>query len=251
MIAFFRIIVVFIAFILITVLSCVFCLFRLRNTNNVYVTAYFMGRVSRLLGLKIELRIPDEVKALGPVVYVANHQSTYDIFTISYAVRPNTVSVGKKSLQWVPFFGQMYKLSGNILIDRKNTMKAMDTIEITAKNIKEKNMSVWLFPEGTRSNGSGLQPFKTGAFRTAQMANVPIVPICLSNIHNKIKLNRWDNGKLIIEFLPPTYITEENSGNIRKLTNEVHDAMLEKINEISIESDSPYPPYKKIVKKKK
>ena len=210
-----------------------------------------MGRVSTLLGLEIEVRIPEEVKKLGSAVYVANHQNTYDIFTISSAVRPNTVSVGKKSLQWIPFFGQMYKMTGNILIDRKNTSKAMDTITITAKNIKEKNMSVWLFPEGTRSNGHGLQPFKTGAFRTAAIADVPIVPICLSNIHEKIKLNRWNNGKLIIEFLPPIYITDDNRDNIRKLTNETHDLMLDKINQISNETGTPYPPYKKIVKKKK
>ena len=251
MIAFFRIIIVFIVFLLITTGACIFSLFRLRSTNNVYYTSLFMGRVSKLLGLDIEVRIPDEVKKLGSAVYVANHQNTYDIFTISAAVRPHTVSVGKKSLQWIPFFGPMYKMTGNILIDRKNTSKAMDTIAITAKNIKEKNMSVWLFPEGTRSNGHGLQPFKTGAFRTAAIANVPIVPICLSNIHNKIKLNRWNNGKLIIEFLPPIYITDANRDNIRKLTNETHDQMLEKINQISIETGEPYPPYKKIVKKKK
>ena len=210
-----------------------------------------MGKVSKLLGLHIEVRIPDEVKNLGSAVYVANHQNTYDIFTISAAVRPNTVSVGKKSLQWIPFFGQMYKMTGNILIDRKNTTKAMDTIAITAKKIKEKNMSVWLFPEGTRSNGHGLQPFKTGAFRTAAIADLPIVPICSTNLFEKVKLNRWNNGKLIIELLPPIYITEENQKNIRKLTNQVHDQMLEKIEEISIESGSAYPPYKKIVKKKK
>lgn len=251
MIAFFRIIIVFITFILITSGACIFSLFRLRSTNNVFYTAKFMGKVSGLLGLEVEVRTPDEVKKLNSAVYVANHQNTYDIFTISSAVRPNTVSVGKKSLQWIPFFGWMYKLSGNILIDRKNTTKAMDTIAITAKNIKEKNMSVWLFPEGTRSNGHGLQPFKTGAFRTAALADVPIVPICLSNNHEKIKLNRWNNGKLIIEFLPPIYITGENKDNIRKLTNETHDQMLEKINEISIETGEPYPPYKKIIKKKK
>lgn len=208
-----------------------------------------MSKISTLLGLTIEVRIPDEVKAVSSAVYVANHQNTYDIFTISSAVRPNTVSVGKKSLQWIPFFGQMYKLTGNILIDRKNTTKAMDTIAITAKNIKEKNMSVWLFPEGTRSNGHGLQPFKTGAFRTAVMAGVPIIPICLSNVHEKIKWNRWNNGKLIIEFLPPIYINEATD-NIREVCNKTHDLMLEKITAISIESGSPYPPYKKIEKNK-
>lgn len=210
-----------------------------------------MGKVSKLLGLDIEVRIPDEVKNLGPVVYVANHQNTYDIFTISSAVQPNTVSVGKKSLQWIPFFGQMYRMTGNILIDRKNTSKAMDTIAITAEKIKEKSLSVWLFPEGTRSNGHGLQPFKTGAFRTAVMAGVPIVPICLSNLHEKIKLNRWDNGKLIIEFLQPIEITDASRENIKQVCNHTHDIMLKKINDISVESGSPYPPYKKKSKKSK
>lgn len=210
-----------------------------------------MGRISRLMGIKMEVRIPDSVKELGSAVYVANHQSSWDIFTISAAVRPNTVSVGKKSLQWIPFFGWMYRLSGNILIDRKNTSKAMDTIAITAKNIQEKNMSVWLFPEGTRSNGHGLQPFKTGAFRTAAMAGVPIVPICLSNIHNKIKWNRWDNGKIIIEYLPPIAVTDTSREGIKALGNKAHELMLEKIQAISLEAGSPYPEYKKIVKKKK
>ena len=84
-----------------------------------------MGKVSKLLGLTVEVRIPESVKQLSPVVYICNHQNSYDIFTVSNAVRPGTVSVGKKSLKWIPFFGQMYWLTGNILIDRKNKNKAI------------------------------------------------------------------------------------------------------------------------------
>jgi 1-acyl-sn-glycerol-3-phosphate acyltransferase len=195
-----------------------------------------MGKVSKLLGLTVEIRVPDNVKDLGPVVYTANHQSGWDIFTISGAVQRNTVSVGKKSLKWIPFFGQMYWLTGNILIDRNNTNKAMGTIEQTVKKIKERGFSVWLFPEGTRSKGRGLLRFKTGAFRTAQQAGVPIVPICSSNLHGQIKLNRWNNGKYIIEFLPPTYFTEDNKDNIRAVANDIHAQMVEKINLLSIEA---------------
>ena len=197
-----------------------------------------MGKVSKLLGLTVEVRIPEAVKQLSPVVYICNHQNSYDIFTVSNAVRPGTVSVGKKSLKWIPFFGQMYWLTGNILIDRNNRNKAMNTIALTAEKIREKQLSVWLFPEGTRSNGRGLLPFKTGAFRTALQANVPIVPICTSELHNKIKLNRWNNGKLIIEYLDPIYLTDKSSESVRVATNEARDLMLKKIEEISAEAQS-------------
>lgn len=202
-----------------------------------------MGSIHKLLGLQIEIRIPDEVKKLGSVVYIANHQNNYDLFTVSNAVQPGTVSVGKQSLKWIPFFGQMYWLTGNILIDRKNTSKAMGTIALTAEKIQEKGLSVWLFPEGTRSYGRGLMPFKTGAFRTAALADVPVVPICSSNQHGSIKLNRWNNGKIIIEFLPPLKVLAETKEEIRALANQVRENMANKLEEISIEAGSYYPTY--------
>ena len=189
----------------------------------------YLSKISKLLGVEVEVRIPDSFKNLGAVVYICNHQNTYDLFTVSAAVQPGTVSVGKKSLKWIPFFGQMYWLTGNILIDRKNKSKAVNTIDMTAEKIREKKLSVWLFPEGTRSYGRGLLPFKTGAFRTAVKAQVPIVPICASNTHNTIDLNRWDNGKMIVEFLEPVIITAENTDKIRAITNQTHAKMLAKL----------------------
>tara|TARA_B110000881_G_scaffold205089_1_gene207210 strand:- start:1032 stop:1634 length:603 start_codon:yes stop_codon:yes gene_type:complete len=191
------------------------------------------------MGLKVEVRVPDEVKALGPVVYVANHQSNLDMFTVSAAVQKNTVTVGKKSLKWFPFFGQMYWLTGNILIDRKNTDKAMGTINQTVEKIKEKGYSVWLFPEGTRSKGRGLLRFKTGAFRTALEAGVPVVPVCASNLHGAIQWNRWNNGKIIIELLPAMNISD--STKLRAFTNDVHDIMNKKVIELSEEAGTELP----------
>ena len=130
----------------------------------------------------------------------------------------------------------MYWLTGNILIDRNNTNRANGTIELTARKIKEKNLSVFLFPEGTRSKGRGLLPFKTGAFRTAMKANVPIVPICTSNMHGEVSINQWNNGKVIIEFLDPINLAELNGGNVREAANTVHALMSEKIDELSAEN---------------
>jgi 1-acyl-sn-glycerol-3-phosphate acyltransferase len=225
-----------VALIIISICSILLCLIRPFHRDNVYHTAKYLGKVIKLVGLEVEVRVPDSVKNAGPVVYVCNHQNSYDIFTVSGAVQPGTVSVGKKSLKWIPFFGQMYWLTGNILIDRKDKSKAMNTISMTAKKIQEKRLSVWLFPEGTRSNGRGLLPFKTGAFRTAAQADVPIVPVCASNMHGLVKLNRWDNGKMIIEFLDPIYLSNEERDKIRFITNQTQVKMQTRIAQLNIET---------------
>ncbi len=224
--------------VIICTISVLYCLIRPFHRNNVYHTSRFLGKVTWVLGVEVELRIPDSVRHLGPVVWVANHQNSYDMFTHANAVLPGTVSVGKKSLKWIPFFGQMYWLTGNILIDRKNTNKAVSTIEMTAHKIKKHKLSVWMFPEGTRSRGRGLLPFKTGAFRTAMQANVPLVPVCASNQHGTIDLNRWDNGKIIIEFLEPINLLGSNRENLRSKVNDVHQVMYNKIEQLSLEASN-------------
>ncbi len=224
------------AIVTICTVSCVYCIFRPFHRNNVYHTARFIALMTKILGITVELRGLESLNNLGPVVYVANHQNNYDLLTMSHAVRPGTVSVGKKSLKWIPFFGQMYWLTGNILIDRDNTNKAIGTIGMTADKIINNKLSIWLFPEGTRSKGRGLLPLKTGAFRTAAHANVPVIPTCGSNQHGTIKLNRWRNGKIIIEFLAPVYIENDSREAIRKTANEVHKLMKDKIELLTTEA---------------
>lgn len=237
MLAFFRIILITLALVVICIFSCVFCLFRPFHKNNAHLTCRYLGKVTQLIGIEVELRIPDSVKHLESVVYICNHQNTWDMFTLAKAVRPNTVSVGKKSLKWIPFFGQMYWLTGNILIDRKNSNKAKNTIALTANKINTDGLSVWLFPEGTRSYGKGILPFKTGAFRTAQQANVPVVPICASTTSH-IKLNRWNNGKIIIEFLEPIQTHQKNvedNETIKFMTQKAQQQITEKYNQLNLE----------------
>ncbi|PKG86267.1 1-acyl-sn-glycerol-3-phosphate acyltransferase [Colwellia sp. 75C3] len=236
MLAVIRVFLMTLALVIICTISVFYSILRPFHRNNVYHTARFLGKVPKLLGIDVEVRIPESVKDIGPVVYMANHQNSYDLFTHANAVLPGTVSVGKKSLKWIPFFGQMYWLSGNILIDRKNTSKAMNTIELTADKIKKDKLSIWMFPEGTRSRGKGLLPLKTGAFRTAIQANVPIVPICASNQVGTINLNRWDNGKIIIEFLDPIQLNDSSRENLRSVVNEVHGLMSDKIEKLSVEA---------------
>ncbi|MFA0677588.1 1-acylglycerol-3-phosphate O-acyltransferase, partial [Vibrio sp. 10N.222.51.A6] len=202
MIAILRIFAVAIFAILMFVFGCGYCLLSPRNPKHVFTFGRYFGRMSKIFGMKLELRIPEDAYSRGQHVYVANHQNSWDLFTISSAVTPKVVTVGKKSLAWMPLFGQLYWLTGNILIDRANRSKAVGTIDQVVTSLKESDVSVWMFPEGTRSRGRGLLPFKTGAFHAAIGAGLPIIPIVCSSTGG-VKLNRWNNGHVIVEMLPP------------------------------------------------
>ncbi|HCM46975.1 MAG TPA: 1-acyl-sn-glycerol-3-phosphate acyltransferase, partial [Colwellia sp.] len=57
-----------------------------------------------------------------------------------------------------------------------------------------------------------------------------------SNQVGTINLNRWDNGKIIIEFLDPIQLNDANRENLRVIINEVHGLMSDKIEKLSIEA---------------
>ncbi|CCN45069.1 1-acyl-sn-glycerol-3-phosphate acyltransferase [Vibrio nigripulchritudo MADA3029] len=235
MIALLRIIAVAIFAVLMFVFGCGYCLLSPRNPKHVFTFGRYFGRMSKVFGIKLDLRIPEDAYQRGQHIYIANHQNNWDMFTVSSAVTPNVVTVGKKSLAWLPLFGQLYWITGNILIDRANRSKAMGTIEQVVEKVKERGVSVWMFPEGTRSRGRGLLPFKTGAFHAAVGANVPIIPIVCSTTEGKFKLNRWDNGHVIVEMLPPVSIEGYSKENVRELANLCRAQMKAKLEELDAE----------------
>ncbi|MWN90068.1 1-acylglycerol-3-phosphate O-acyltransferase [Gilliamella sp. Pra-s65] len=236
MVFLFRLISVVIIGVIICVLGTIFCLFNPRNPKNVARFAHLFGFFFKpIFGVKVDTRIHPNISKIGSCVYIANHQNNYDIVVAADVVQPKTVTVGKKSLAWIPFFGQLYYLTGNILIDRNNKSKAHDTIGQVVDEIQKRNISIWMFPEGTRSRGRGLLPFKTGAFKAAIAAGVPIVPICVSQT-NDIKLNRLNNGHFIVEMLEPIETKTLNKEDARALMEQCHNKMTNKIEQINAEA---------------
>lgn len=230
-----RLIVVIIYSIVVCLFGCIYCLFSPRNPKHVATFGHLFGRLAPVLGLQVETRKPADAANYGNAIYIANHQNNYDMVTASSIVQPPTVTVGKKSLAWIPFFGQLYWLTGNLLIDRNNRAKAYDTITQVVEAFKKRRISFWMFPEGTRSRGRGLQPFKTGAFHAAIAAGVPIIPVCVSTTTNKINLNRWRNGLVIVEMLPPIETRQFTKENVRTLATECRELMATKIAELDKE----------------
>ncbi|SNC58997.1 1-acylglycerol-3-phosphate O-acyltransferase [Sodalis endosymbiont of Henestaris halophilus] len=235
MIAIVRTIFVVLLSITICIFGLIYCLFSPRDPRHVATFGRWFGSMSPMFGIQLKVRYPEGVTLPQNCIYIANHQNNYDMVTAAYVVQPRTVTVGKKSLLWMPLFGLLYWLTGNLLIDRDNNTRAHSTINKIVQHIKKRNISIWMFPEGTRSRGRGLLPFKTGAFYAAIAAEVPIVPICVSNTSNKIKLNRWSNGLVIIEILPPIDTASYNRAQVRVLTRYCRNLMKNKLDELNVE----------------
>jgi 1-acyl-sn-glycerol-3-phosphate acyltransferase len=230
-----RLITLFVYFIGVNAVLFLIYLTRPFHRNNVYLAGQYYSTLTRIMGLKIDLRVSKKIDAKQNYVFTANHQNSYDILTISKAALPGVVTVGKKSIKWIPIFGVIYWLSANIMIDRKDTGSARNTLNETLDKMKEKKLSIWFFPEGTRSYGRGLLKFKTGAFRLALEAKKSIVPVCASEMHNKVKLNRWNNGTVIVEVMDPIDLPEEM--NAKQLATHVHSIMAKKIAQLNIEAE--------------
>jgi len=137
----------------------------------------FCRGLARLMGWRMEVANRERLDASRPCVFVANHQSFLDVVTFGSIFPKRTVSAGKREIGRIPLFGWFYRLSGNLVLDRGNPRDARDSLDEAARTIRRENVSVWFMPEGHRNQSPELLPFKSGAFRLALAAGVPIVPV--------------------------------------------------------------------------
>ena len=184
------------------------------------------------LGIRIQIEGQEVFKQNRPAIIISNHQDNIDIFVVGSVFPSRTVSVGKQVLKWIPFFGQFYWLSGNILLDRSNKRKALKSMNLAAKKIREKNTSVWIMPEGTRSKGKGLQAFKKGAYHLAIAGELPIIPVSISSFHKNLKMNKLNSGKILIKVHEPISTTGKTRADIDELLNESRSIIAAGIDEL-------------------
>jgi 1-acyl-sn-glycerol-3-phosphate acyltransferase len=221
MIILFRSLFIAIHFIFSILVGILISLLRPFHANNVYLTARVLGPLGiKILGVDYEMRNTQILKSSRPCVFISNHQNNMDIFVGASIIPQRTVTLGKSTLLWIPIFGLFYWLSGNYLIRRFNPQKSKDAMLGVTESLKRKNKSVWILPEGTRSRGRGLLPFKKGAFITAIEAGVPIVPVVFSSYHKKMKWNEWQSGKAIAKVLEPIDTKGLTREDAERLTEE-------------------------------
>lgn len=119
------------------------------------------------------------------VIFIANHQSTYDIPPLIWKLRNYHMKfVSKKELgRGIPSISYNLRNGGSILIDREKPKEAINSIKKFGKFLSKKNFSVLIFPEGTRSKNGKVKKFHRSGLKTL-IKNIPdaiIVPISIKN----------------------------------------------------------------------
>ncbi len=221
-------------FIVGSILGVLLGLVRPFNPTNSRLCARMYGSLGLpVIGINVEAEGLENYPTDKPFIVVSNHQSNWDLFVVGSVVPNRTVSLGKKSLKWVPLFGQLYWLAGNILIDRGNAKKAMEAMDITKKALIESKTNIWFFAEGTRNHGKNMLPFKKGAFVTAINAGVPIIRVCTSAYLEGFSMDNLNNGTAKIRVLPEIATKDLSMDNIDELMAQCHESMMTVIEELS------------------
>jgi 1-acyl-sn-glycerol-3-phosphate acyltransferase len=234
-----RIFLLAVHFVIASVIGLLIGLCRPLNPDNSRLCARVYGIPAlRIMGLRQRIEAGGVLKHQRPAIIVANHISNHDLFVFGQVVPVRTVSLGKTSLKWLPVFGQLYWLAGNVLVDRGNAVQARRAMETTTDTLQHKDMSLWVFAEGTRGHGKGLGPFKKGAFLMAINAGVPVVPVCANNSTRTMNLNRWVGGAVVMRALPPIPTTGMTADDVPELMQRCHAAMAACIEQLDREAEA-------------
>lgn len=186
------------------------------------------GRYLRIVGTVLaktfppwRLRVEGRFPGKGPYVVVANHQSMLDILLLSHVPR-EMKWVAKEELFRVPWVGWMLRMTGDIPVRRGDPESGGEALA-RARQYLENGMSVMIFPEGTRSAKGTLLPFKSGAFRLAIEAGVPVLPIAVhGTAHGMPKGGPWVRPcRATARLLEPVPVTGYSPDEATKLRDAV------------------------------
>ena len=138
-------------------------LLRLPGRAKEKVPYWFFKVSCLIMGIRVE--IYGARSADRPVLYVANHISWLDIFTLGGVMTPSFVA--RADLEGWTLFGWLSTLRRTIFIDRENRARSGAHLEKMIERL-EAGDSLILFPEGTSSDGSRVLPFKSSLFAVAE-----------------------------------------------------------------------------------
>ena len=173
----------------------VFCL-RYISLNaqkkTIDILNFFLLRWLNLLGTRIVFKNVEKLPQKGTLIFVANHQSTYDIPPLIWYLRKyHPKFIAKKELgNGLPSISYHLRNGGNVLIDRKDLVASLDAIVKFALNVQQNNWSVVIFPEGTRTRNGQPKKFQRAGLRSL-LTHIPAAVLVPISINNSWKLAQW------------------------------------------------------------
>ncbi len=186
---------------------------------------FFLVRCTNLLGTTYSFKNRNDIPKGVPIIFVANHQSMYDIIgMIWYLRRFHAKFVSKKELgKGVPSVSYNLRNGGSVLIDRNDPKAAIVEIKKLSEYIELNKRAAVIFPEGTRSRTGKPKEFAQSGLKILckYAPSAYVVPISINNSWKMVKFGAFPMGlgnKLEFKIHKPIAVSEYSFEEIIKKT---------------------------------
>ena len=159
---------------------------------------FFLVRCTNLLGTTYQFENTESIPKNVPIIFVANHQSLYDIVAIIWYLRDfHCKFVSKKELgKGIPSVSYNLRHGGSVLIDRKDSKQAIPLIKGLSEYIEKNTRSALIFPEGTRSRTGQPKSFAQSGLKILckHAPSAYVVPITINNSWKMVRFGAFPMG---------------------------------------------------------
>lgn len=204
------------------------------KNSRFYRTLLYSASAAALKVLRIRVhtsgleKIPQDQK----LMFVGNHRSNFDPIIEWLVLKPWDIAFISKGENFkIPFFGRIIRKCCFMPIDRENPRKALGTINKASELLQNGEVSIGVYPEGTRSKTGELLPFHDGVFRIAKKAGTPIAVMSIrgtEQIHKNVLRRHSDVYLDIVQVIPAS---DMESGTTHTIGAEIRNALLNSMKE--------------------
>ncbi len=212
-----------------------------RGHASVFAARTYSRFMQKVLGWRVEAEGVERFGQVAPSVVMARHQSNLDVIVYGEIFPRGAIAIGKKQLEWIPFFGWLWTATGNILIDRRHTSAAMEAMRKAAESSRSIGVSIWVAPEGHRNMEREMLPFKKGVFHLALDGRFPVLPVAASPLDTLLDAHRWAvrPGTIRLRVLPPIPVDDLAPGDVAALMSRVRAPFEEAQRELAASTPPP------------
>lgn len=178
-------------------------------------------------GVHVDVSGLEQLDRRGSYVFVANHQSFFDIPILFWTLPHQLRIIAKDSLGNVPLIGWHLRRTGHMLVDRSKPDRAR-IVMAWAGRLTKNGLSLILFPEGTRSRDGRVAKFKAATFFMALDANLRVVPLSIVGSRHVMLKGRLATypGRVRLVVHPPIDTTGMSSRDAREFAERVRQIII-------------------------
>jgi len=159
--------------------SLIISLFETSGRRQIAVARVWAQCLLLVSGVRVKVEGLEKIARDGSYVFVSNHLSYMDTPVVLANIPVQFRFLAKRGLFQIPLLGTHLARAGHIPVPREDARAAVKTMSTAAQVIRERGISLLIFPEGGRAPDGRLAEFKEGAAYIAIRAGVPVVPIAL------------------------------------------------------------------------